>query len=81
MLITLRYWYHQEQVWLLCLEQCESFSRTYDILFNGSKTKYKIFKRREIVNVAPLYFKGSHINYYSYINLRYTKTIHNVLIN
>ena len=27
-----------------------------------SKTKYMICKRREIVNVAPLYFKGSPIN-------------------
>ena len=44
------------------LEQCESFPRTHDILFNTSKTKYLIFKRREIVNVAPLYFKGSTIN-------------------
>ena len=40
----------------LMLEQCESFSRTHDILFNASKTKYMIFKRPEIVNVAPLYF-------------------------
>ena len=44
------------------LEQCESFSRT-DILFNAWKTKYMIFKCREIVNVAPLYFKGSPINF------------------
>ena len=44
------------------LEQCEIFSRTHDILFNASKTEYMIFKRREIVNVAPLYFKGSPIN-------------------
>ena len=36
------------------LKQCESFSRTHDILFNVSKTKYMVFKRREIVNVAPL---------------------------
>ena len=26
------------------------------------KTKYIVFKRREIVNVAPLYFNGSPIN-------------------
>ena len=44
------------------LEQYESFSRTHDILFNASKTEYIIFKCREIVNVAPLYFKGSPIN-------------------
>ena len=42
----------------LMLEQCKSFSRTYDILFNASKTKYVVFKRREIVNVAPLYFNS-----------------------
>ena len=48
----------------LMLEQCESFSRTHDILFNTSKTKYMFFKRREIVhvNVAPLDFDGSPIN-------------------
>ena len=48
----------------LMLEQCESFSRTHDILFNASKTKYMAFERREIVhvNVAPLYFAGSPIN-------------------
>ena len=46
----------------LVLEQCESFSRTHDILFNASKTKYMVFKRREIVNVAPLYFNGSPKN-------------------
>ena len=40
----------------LMLEQCERFSRTHEILFNASKTKYMIFKRRQIVNVAPLYF-------------------------
>ena len=46
------------------LEQCESFSRTHDILFNASKTKYMVFKRRELVhvNAAPLYFDGSPIN-------------------
>ena len=40
------------------------FSRTHDILFNASKTKYMVFKRREIVhvNVAPLYFDGLPIN-------------------
>ena len=45
------------------LEQCESFSRTHDILLNASK-KYMVFKRREMVhvNVAPLYFGGSPIN-------------------
>ena len=37
-------------------------TRTHDILFNASKTKYIIFKPREIVNVALLYFRGSHIN-------------------
>ena len=47
----------------LMLEQCESFSRTHDILFNVSKTKYIIFLRREIINVAPLYIKGSPINF------------------
>ena len=26
----------------LMLEQCESFSRTHDILFNASKTKYMV---------------------------------------
>ena len=31
---------------------------TRDILFNASKTKYKIFKRCESVNMAPLYFKN-----------------------
>ena len=46
----------------LMLEQCESISRTHDILFNASKTKYMVSKRREIVNVAPLYFNGSPIN-------------------
>ena len=46
----------------LMLEQGESFSRTHDILCNASKTKYMIFKRRQIVNVAPLYLKGSPIN-------------------
>ena len=44
------------------LEQCESFPRTHNILFNASKTKYMFFKRSEIVNVAPLYFNGSPIN-------------------
>ena len=47
----------------LMLEQWESFPRTHDILFNASKTKYMIFKHHEIVNVAPLYFKGSPINF------------------
>ena len=48
----------------LMLKQCESLSRTHDILFNASKTKYMVFKRRDIVhvNVAPLYFDGSPIN-------------------
>ena len=36
--------------------------RTHDNLFNASKTKYMVFKRREIVDVAPLYFNGSPIN-------------------
>ena len=61
MLMTLRYWHHQEQVWLLCWN---SFSRTHGILLNASKTKYMVFKRRKIVhvNVAPLYFDSSPIN-------------------
>ena len=48
----------------LMLEQCDGFSRAHDILFNVSKTKYMVFKRRDIVhvNVAPLYFDGSPIN-------------------
>ena len=46
----------------LMLEQCESFSRTHDILLNASKTKYMVYKRRERVNVALLYFNGSPIN-------------------
>ena len=47
----------------LMLEQCDSFSRTHDILFNALK-KYMAFKSREIVhvNVAPLYFNGPPIN-------------------
>ena len=36
--------------------------RTHDILFNASKTNYRIFKRRDIVNVAAFYFNGSLIN-------------------
>ena len=64
MLMTLRYWHHLEQVWLLCWNSVRVFLRTHDILFNASKTKYMVFKRREIVhvNVAPLYFDGSPIN-------------------
>ena len=50
----------------LMLEQCESFSRTHDILI----TKYMIFKRREIVNVAPLYLKTIYI---FYINVIYSE--------
>ena len=48
----------------LMLEQCESLSRTHDSLLNASKTKYRVFKRCEIVhvNVAPLYFDGWPIN-------------------
>ena len=49
----------------LMLKQCESFSRTHHILFNASKTRYMVFKHREVVhvNVAPLYFNGPPINY------------------
>ena len=47
---------------MFMLVQCENFSRTHNILFNASKTKYMSFKRREIVHVAPLYFKGSPLN-------------------
>ena len=41
---------------VLMLEKCKSFALTHDILFNSSKTKYKIFKCCESVNMAPLYF-------------------------
>ena len=47
---------------VLMLENCESFALTHDLLFNASKTKYKIFKRCESVNTAPLYFKNMPIN-------------------
>ena len=62
MLMTLRYWHHLEQVWLLCWNSVRVFRELMPFSTNASKTKYMIFKRRETVNVAPLYFKGSPLN-------------------
>ena len=60
MLMTLRYWHHQEQVWLICWNSVKVFREL--ILLYVSKTKYMGFKRREIGNVAPQNFTGSLIN-------------------
>ena len=57
MVMTLRCWHHQGQVWSLC-----DFFKNTCYFVQRFKKKYMIFKRHVIVNVAPLYFKGSPIN-------------------